>query len=478
MAIAAAGDLAVGGYSWCFICCGTILFVAGIGPVSGISFAALELSSIADNGCVGVFGFWAGARYLDLGWRCGHDSSVFWRNTHAGHVGFVAAGIGGKLMRTEGLLAAASSPASSDLPCVLVADEDPRTADMVATVLGPDYDIVSVIAVSEAMELAHQRRIRVALISGSLPDAQGYALCRRLRAQPGHTSLPILVATNGNDPRTIGRAMDAGATAFLMRPLQPKILRNRLSRLATAQVEQDWDLLNPVQRSTLRLSHRAFSRLTASVISGEMLPREDIEESSRTLVEAAKGGHISAILAAVRDHDNYTFVHSLRVAAHMTLFGVSVGLRDGDLQALAEAGLLHDIGKLRIPTAILNKPGPLTSSEWEVMRGHVDTSVSILAEASQLRAEVLNVAARHHERLDGSGYPHGLKGRQLDEPSLVSAVVDIYTALTDRRSYKPAFTPAQSMAELRAYAPGRLELGYLHRFGEMILDQQAKKSGV
>jgi putative nucleotidyltransferase with HDIG domain len=374
-------------------------------------------------------------------------------------------------MRMEGSLAVAGELASTDLPCVLVADEDPRTVDLVALVLGPDYDIVSAISVTEAIEIASHRRVRVALISATLPDAQGYTMCRRLRTVPGNTQLPILIATTGNDPRSIGRAMDAGATAFLMRPLQPKILRNRLSRLATVQVEQEWENLNPLQRSTVKLSHRAFSRLTASVISGELLPREDIEESSRALVEAAQSGQISAVLTAVRDHDNYTFVHSLRVAAHMTLFGVGVGMRDNDLLALAQAGLLHDIGKLRIPTSILNKPGALSGAEWDVMRGHVETSVSILSESAEMRREVVHVAARHHERLDGSGYPYGLKGSAIDEPSLVSAIVDVYTALTDRRSYKPAYAPEQALRELRSYAPGRLEKAYLRRFADLIMSE-------
>ncbi len=376
-------------------------------------------------------------------------------------------------MRVEGGLALAGQQASlelpADLPCVLVADEDPRTVDMVALVLGPDYDVVPAISVGEAQEIASYRRVRVALVSSTLPDAQGYAICRRLRAMAGNHQLPILITTTGNDPRSIGRAMDSGATAFLMRPLQPRALRNRLSRMATERVEQDWENLNPVQRSAVRLSHRAFSRLTASVISGEGLPQDDIDASSLALVEAAKTGQIAAVLAAVRDHDNYTFVHSLRVAAHMTLFGASVGLRDGDLMALAEGGLLHDIGKLRIPTSILNKPGALTMAEWEVMRGHVGTSVEILTEAGSVRREVLNVAARHHERLDGSGYPNGLKGSGIDEPSLVSAIVDVYTALTDRRSYKPAFSPEHALGELRGYAPGRLELNYLRRFADLMM---------
>jgi len=108
-----------------------------------------------------------------------------------------------------------------------------------------------------------------------------------------------------------------------------------------------------------------------------------------------------------------------------------------DRQRLSFAGMLHDIGKARIPLAILEKPGPLDESEMEVMRKHPEYGLEALGGNSGLPAEMLDIVARHHELLDGSGYPHGLSGNEISDLVRIMTISDIFGALLERRSYKP-----------------------------------------
>ena len=108
-------------------------------------------------------------------------------------------------------------------------------------------------------------------------------------------------------------------------------------------------------------------------------------------------------------HHDYTFAHSFRVASHLATFALATGMRRADAELLAQAGLLHDIGKTAIPVAILDKPGPLDSSEWPEVRRHPQVAAEVLERSQALPAHLIRIALRHHERLDGSGYPHGLR---------------------------------------------------------------------
>ena len=123
-------------------------------------------------------------------------------------------------------------------------------------------------------------------------------------------------------------------------------------------------------------------------------------------------------------------------------------MSDDDLQTLATGGLLHDVGKLVTPPKILNKPGKLDETEWGVMRHHVVESADILERVPDATKGARIIAEQHHEKLDGTGYPKGLKGAELNDLARMSAIVDIFGALTDARSYKPAFTTNRAFSIL------------------------------
>jgi putative nucleotidyltransferase with HDIG domain len=169
-------------------------------------------------------------------------------------------------------------------------------------------------------------------------------------------------------------------------------------------------------------------------------------------------------LSRIKNKDEYTYLHSLSVAALCISFGHYLGLEPHVIKALGLGGLLHDIGKLRVPDALLNKPGPLTEAEWEVMRTHVTQGQRILEDCSGMEETSICVCQHHHERLDGTGYPAGLRGEQISKAGQIAAIVDIYDALCSERCYKHALPPTVALRKLFEWSNYYLDRSLVERF--------------
>src|SRR5438045_2492505 len=157
---------------------------------------------------------------------------------------------------------------------------------------------------------------------------------------------------------------------------------------------------------------------------------------------------IAALAAAVEARDENTRGHNLRVAELAVKIGRAMELPNDTLRTLARAGLLHDVGKIGIPDSILSKPGPLDPQEWVVIKRHPELGQAILSRVDRLRHESEIVIA-HHERMDGSGYPHGLRGDQIPLEARILAVADTYDVLISDRPYRKAFDKERGFRILR-----------------------------
>jgi len=153
-------------------------------------------------------------------------------------------------------------------------------------------------------------------------------------------------------------------------------------------------------------------------------------------------------LARLKNADEYTYMHSVAVCALMIALARQLGLNEALVREAGLAGLLHDIGKMAIPDAVLNKPGKLTDSEFATVRDHPVAGSQMLLESKQLSALVLDVCLHHHEKMDGSGYPHRLAGEQISLYARMAAVCDVYDAVTSNRAYKPGWDPAESIRKM------------------------------
>lgn len=165
--------------------------------------------------------------------------------------------------------------------------------------------------------------------------------------------------------------------------------------------------------------------------------------------EAFLGSHIRALLVELAEKDAYTEEHTRRVALRAAQVGDELGLAPERLRDLAIGGLLHDIGKLTVPDAILKKPGPLTAAEFHVVMEHVHTGVTLLRELGGFSDTVHRLVRGHHERLDGSGYPRAVAGDPVPLDVGILAVCDVYDALISERVYRAAWTHERALEHLR-----------------------------
>ncbi len=215
------------------------------------------------------------------------------------------------------------------------------------------------------------------------------------------------------------------------------------------------DILRSIEnmelQNTLVSTYIALEDLADRIKSNSALVLQPVQKVSEKLMrQVLEHNDVMLQLAALKAIHEYTFCHSVNVAIYVVSFGKFLGLREGTLQQLALAGLLHDLGKLSIPAEILDKPGRLTAEEFKQVKGHTYEGYRRLAEKTGVGNDVLQAVLMHHERFDGSGYLLGLQGQKIHPWARMLAIVDIYDALTSRRCYREAVLPHETVDYLMA----------------------------
>lgn len=206
-----------------------------------------------------------------------------------------------------------------------------------------------------------------------------------------------------------------------------------------------------VQRA-LRLcsqSKAAVVEMFSDARMGQAIALEHVAELVEEISDSVLR-HPNALisLARLKTSDEYTYMHSVAVCALMIALARQLGLPEEQVREAGEAGLLHDIGKMAIPDTILNKPDKLTDAEFGTMRRHPEAGARMLLDCRQISALVLDVCLHHHEKYDGSGYPHRLSGEQISLFARMGAVCDVYDAITSDRPYKKGWDPADSIRKM------------------------------
>ncbi len=169
-------------------------------------------------------------------------------------------------------------------------------------------------------------------------------------------------------------------------------------------------------------------------------------------------------LTHLKQRDEYTATHCINVCILALTFGRFLELDEESLHRLGMGALLHDIGKMHVPDEILNKPGRLTKGEFEIIKGHPAHGHAMLVDDHELAAESLHVVLHHHERLDGGGYPNGLREEDIPLLTRIASIVDVYDAITSDRCYHDGVTPAQALENLFKWAKGNFDISLLEKF--------------
>lgn len=212
-----------------------------------------------------------------------------------------------------------------------------------------------------------------------------------------------------------------------------------------------------------------YQELGAAMRADKPLPPEILTAVARSIGEVTRREGLAEWLDAVQLHHSGTCRHMLTVAGHASSFGQYLSLHESDVAMLAETALLHDVGKLFIPISVLEKTGALTEMERRAINTHSMRGASALVRGGCTAKEIIAAVRDHHEYLDGSGYPRGVGADGLGPLTRMITIADIYSALTEVRSYKEAMTPRQSIA-IMADLKGKLDSRLFAAFRSMVLD--------
>ena len=355
---------------------------------------------------------------------------------------------------------------------VCVVDANPKFRGDVAQALKSFYDIAEYSEQGSALEAIAFNPPAAVILDENVFPRGGLPLLREICCVPDLDRVPIVCTATHDRSVFLADAIGLGVRTTLVKPFRRSVLLAAISKEINGKIERSWVRIEPTQRAALQRTTQIFNSIADLIDNGEALPYQKVQEACQPLIDAIRNGNYQDMLNGVRDHDNYTYVHSLRVAIFLSVFGQAIGVRGNDLLTLASGGLMHDVGKMSVPYGILNNPGRLSDEEMEIMRSHVTSTASFLSNSPGLPRGVKTIAEQHHEKLDGTGYPLGLKGKELNELARMASIVDIYGALTDRRAYKEAMEPAHAL-QIMAQLKGQLDQHLLKVFREVLLDSAA-----
>jgi putative two-component system response regulator len=312
-----------------------------------------------------------------------------------------------------------SSTTANNGGLVLIIDDDATARKAAESVLlGQGCRLLFASKGMEGLALAHDHKPDLILLDVMMPGMDGYEVCKRLRADPDLAEIPILMisALDDSDSRLSG--IEAGVDDFITKPFNRTELRARV-------------------RTILRLNR--YRKLRDEHSRLELAYRE---------LEQAYDATIEGWVAALDLRSKETAGHTQRVTRISLDLAQASGMSGDTLIHMRRGALLHDIGKLAIPDAILLKPGPLSHGERTIMRLHTVYAKEWLSGIAYL-APAAAIPYLHHEKWDGSGYPCGLKGEEIPFPARCFAIADVWDALLSERPYKAAWPVERALAHIR-----------------------------
>lgn len=298
-------------------------------------------------------------------------------------------------------------PTQDHRPRLLLVDDEPTNLQVLRHVLQDDYRLLFATDGARALQIARQQQPQLILLDVMMPGMDGYALCAALKADGATAAIPVIFVTALTDTADETRGFDAGAVDYITKPVSAPIVRARV-------------------RTHLSLVRTEELRATRLQI-------------------------VQRLGRAAEYKDNETGMHVIRMSHFAQALALALGHAPEWAEDLLNAAPMHDVGKIGIPDAILRKPGKLTPEEWDVMRRHPEIGAEIIGQhpGGVLRM-AHTIALAHHEKWDGSGYPHGLAGESIPVEARIVALADVFDALTARRPYKEPWTTEATVEHLRA----------------------------
>jgi putative two-component system response regulator len=291
------------------------------------------------------------------------------------------------------------------LPTILIADDIEANRELLTEILSTNrYRIVQAEDGEQALQLLEEGEVDLALLDVMMPGRSGFAVCRALKSNPDTRLIPVVMVTSLSASEDRVQGIESGADDFLNKPVNKEELLARV-------------------RSLLKI--KQFT--------------DELEHAENVLF---------ALALSIEAKDPYTDGHCDRLSESSEALAKRLSLSEEELIALRRGGIIHDIGKVAVPDQILLKPGPLTPEERKVMQQHTIVGAGICSPLKSFRS-VVPIIRHHHEKIDGSGYPDGLKGDAVPLTARILQTVDIYDALTTDRPYRKAMAPDRALGLMR-----------------------------
>ena len=314
---------------------------------------------------------------------------------------------------------------------VLVADDEPEIRDVLYDLLSPAYDCTAVGSAEEALAELRLAAYDLVISDIQMGGMSGLEMIPRVLSKSPDTVV-VMVSGMQTIESAVG-AMRVGAFDYVIKPFDLAKVEAAVGRA--------------LEHHDLRVAKRRYESHLEELVRRRTA---QLDEALRSLEDAYRST-LKALTAALDKRDSETSGHSERVVAYSLRLGRELGLDAEQMRSLEFGSLLHDIGKIGVPDAILRKPAKLTEEEWVRMREHPQHGQKILRGIEFLEGAA-RVVAQHHEKWDGSGYPLGLRGTQIDLNARIFAVADAFDAITSDRVYRAGRSYEEALAELDKYA--------------------------
>jgi len=335
---------------------------------------------------------------------------------------------------------------------ILLVDDSKTNLDVLVEILKDDYRLAVAKNGERALELARELVPELILLDIMMPGMDGYETLRRLKEQPETSEIPVIFISALADAEDKAKGFSQGAVDYLIKPFD--VVE------ALARIKTHMELIQT--RRALKKRQNILERMVRTRTN-------DLRATQREVVFRL------GLAADIRDRE--TGAHLKRIRRYCLIMGRETGMNPTAAETFSLAAALHDVGMIGVPDSVLMKNEKLTPAEWEILKKHPILGAKILSGGrSKLARMAERIALCHHENWDGSGYPQGLSGEDIPLEARITAICDVFDALTSRRPYKAAWPPEKALAEIErlsgeAFDPGLVPIFHkvLPRFEKIML---------
>ncbi len=311
---------------------------------------------------------------------------------------------------------------NSTRPLVLIVDDNATNIDLLVNTLKDGYRLGIAKNGPKALEYAFKHKPDLVLLDIMMPEMNGYEVCAQLKANPITASTPIIFITAMSETVSKTRGFELGAVDYITKPFHAAEVKARIR------------------------THLSLEEMRLELKSQNVLLEQKVDQKTAEIREMLNAS-IRSMALMVEIRDPYTAGHQHRVAQLACAIAGKMGLAPALIDGIRIAGILHDVGKIRIPVSILSRAGRLLAAEFEMIKIHPQVSYDILKNIP-FPWPVAQMVHQHHERLDGSGYPQGLSGDEILLEARILAVADVTEANSSFRPYRPARGIESALAKI------------------------------